>query len=81
MPFSLASVTCSTHTRLSQRVDAWVMRSNSVRTFCTGTLKSSHRNTVPRMLADVWVQFSNGFSINHCSGTIMRRSSQMRTTT
>ena len=81
MARSVASVTCTLHTRWSHSGDAWQMRSSSARSGSTGTLKSSHRNTVPRMVDEVWVQFSNGFSINQVSGTIMRRSSQMRTTT
>ena len=37
----------------------------------------AYRNTVPMICEPVRVQFSNGFSMNHCSGMTRRRSSQM----
>ncbi|MNG25982.1 hypothetical protein D3C84_1109050 [compost metagenome] len=78
---SFESVACTVQTRPSHWGAASQMRVSSARRGSIGMLKSSHRKTVPRISEEVCVQFSNGFSMNHCSGTIKRRSSHTRTTT
>ena len=76
MARSVASVTCTTQTRPSHSGAALTTRSTSARSGSIGVAKSRYRNTVPRICELLRVQFSKGFSMNHCSGMISRRSSQ-----
>jgi hypothetical protein len=76
-----ASVTCSTLTRWSHRGVRESTRSSSSR-MCWGvTLQSRSNSTEPSSSEFRLVQFWYGFEVKYVDGRIMRRSSQMCTTT